>query len=128
MLFPISYLEKFQPVKYYLSRISTSRNIKFSNSYKSTLIPRFWGFQSDLANFEEQAFINYNFLYTKFRARKTVLGARLCTWEIMHIKEQTCIILIITWYSSRKFTKLVLKPLADKNSLSISIICTAPFL
>ena len=34
-----------------------------------------------------QAFINYNFSYTRFRARKTVLGARPCTWEIVSEKE-----------------------------------------
>ena len=42
-------------------------------------------------------------------------------------KEQTCMLLIITWYSSRNCTKLVLKPLAAKNGLSISILCTASF-
>ena len=34
-----------------------------------------------------QAFINYNFSYTRFRVRKTVLGARPCTWEIVSEKE-----------------------------------------
>ena len=34
-----------------------------------------------------QAFINYNFSCTRFRAHKTVLRARPCTWEIMHVKE-----------------------------------------
>ena len=77
----------------------------------------------------QQAFINYNFFsYTRFCARKTVLGASLCTWEIVHVKEQTCMLLIITWYGGRKCTKLVLKPLAAKNGLSILVMCTAPFL
>ena len=31
-----------------------------------------------------------------FRARKTVLGARVCTWEIVPIKEETYTLLIIT--------------------------------
>ena len=47
------YLEDFQPVKYYFSRISTSRNIKLQKLYKFTLKNQFWSFQSDLANFEE---------------------------------------------------------------------------
>ena len=34
-----------------------------------------------------QAFTNYNFSCTVFRARKTVLRARRCTWEIVHVKE-----------------------------------------
>ena len=32
-------------------------------------------------------FINYNFLYTRFHTRKTVLGAYPCMWEIIHVKE-----------------------------------------
>ena len=43
-----------------------------------------------------QAFINYNFSYTRFRACKTVLGARPCTLEIVPVKEQTCTLLVIT--------------------------------
>ena len=70
----------------------------------------------------------YNFSDTEFRARKTILGAHPCMWKIMHIKEQTCTLLIITWFSGRKCTKLVLKPLTSKNGLSISVLCTAPFL
>ena len=51
-------------------------------------------------------------MYTRFCACKTVLGARLWTWEIVPVKEQTCTLLIITLYDSRKYTlhKLVLKP------------------
>ena len=56
-----------------------------------------------------QAFINYNFLYTRFYACKTILHARPCTWEIMHIKEKTYTLLIIT-FGSRNYTKLVFKP------------------
>ena len=63
-----------------------------------------------------QAFINYNFPYTRFCAHKTVLGACPCLWEIVSIKGQTCTLLIITWHSSRKYTKLVLKPLAAKTA------------
>ena len=76
----------------------------------------------------QQAFINYNFSYTKFRACETVLGARPCTWQIVNGKEQICTLLTITWYSSRNCNKLVLKPLAAQNGLSISILCTSPFL
>ena len=42
------------------------------------------------------AFINYNFPYTRFRARKTVLGARPFTWEIVHVKQETYTLLIAT--------------------------------
>ena len=59
-----------------------------------------------------QAFINHNFSYKRFRAR-------LSTWKIMYIKEQTCNLLIITWYGRRNRTKLQRKPLAAKNGLSI---------
>ena len=48
LLFLISYIETFQPVKYCYSRISTSRNIMFWKLYKFTLNPQFWSFQSDL--------------------------------------------------------------------------------
>ena len=65
----------------------------------------------------KQAFINYIFQYTKF-------CACLCIWEIIHVKEQTCTLLIITWYGNRNCTKLVLKPFAAKFSLSISVLCT----
>ena len=71
-----------------------------------------------------QAFINYNFWYTRFRALKSVLGARLCT----HVKYGTCTLLVLIWYDSKNCTKLVLKALAAKNSLSISVLYTAPFL
>ena len=37
-----------------------------------------------------QAFKNYSFLYTGFRALKISLGARSCSWKIVHEKEQTC--------------------------------------
>ena len=40
------------------------------------------------------------------------------------VKERTCTLLIVT-YGGRKCTKLVLKPLAAKNGLSISVLCIA---
>ena len=64
--------------------------------------------------FRLQAFINYNLLYTRFHAHKIALGARLCMWESVHVKEQMCTLLIITWYGGRNCTKLVLKPLKLK--------------
>ena len=73
--------------------------------------------RSSSQNFQMQAFINYNFLCTRFRAHK-----------ITHVKVQTCTSLISTRCSCRNCTKLVLKPLAAKNSLSISVLCIAPFL
>ena len=36
-------------------------------------------------NSTRKAFTNYDFSCTGFRARKTVLRARLCTWEIVHV-------------------------------------------
>ena len=59
--------------------------------------------------------------YTRFCAHKIILGARLCIWEIVHLKEKTCT-LLITWYGGRKCTKLVSKPLIAKNCLSISVL------
>ena len=78
-----------------------------------------------------QAFINYYFSNTRFLASKIVLRVYPCMWEIMHVKEQMCMmctLLIITCYNSRNCTKLVLKPLAAKNDLSISVLCIASFL
>ena len=49
-----------------------------------------------------------------------VLGARPCTWEIVHVQEQTSMLLTITWDGC---TKLVLKPLPAKNGLSVSVFC-----
>ena len=37
-----------------------------------------------------QVFINYKLSCTTFRTCKTILEARLCLWEIVHVKEQTC--------------------------------------
>ena len=68
--------------------------------------------------FTGQAFINYNFSYMRFHARKTVLVACPCTWEIVLVKGQMCMLLILTC-SSRKCTNLVLKPgikLSDSGS------------
>ena len=61
---------------------------------------------------------------TRFCACKTVLVACPCMVEIMHGKEQTWRLLIITWCSSRNCTKLVLKTLAVKNGLSVLLSCT----
>ena len=58
----------------------------------------------------------------------TVLGACPCMWEIMPVKEQMQMSLIIMWYGGRKCTKLVLKSLAAKNDLSFWVLCTTPFL
>ena len=44
-----------------------------------------------------------------FCARQAILGARLSMWEIVYVKEQMCMSLIITWYGSRNCTKLLLK-------------------
>ena len=50
----------------------------------------------------------------------------------MQVKEQTCMLLKITWYGSRNCAKLVLKPLAAKNSLSIvhccAVLCISLFI
>ena len=75
-----------------------------------------------------EAFINCNFSCTRFHTCKTILGTCLCTWEIVLVKEQTCMLLMITWYSSRKCTTLVLNLLTPTSSLSISVSCTAPVL
>ena len=75
----------------------------------------------------QQAFINYSLLCTRFRAFKIALLARPFTWEIRHAKEQTCTLLIITWYISINCTKLVLKPLAARNGLCFSpVYCSFP--
>ena len=75
-----------------------------------------------------QAFINYNFIVHKtlstqhhFRCISVHVGNCAC-------KEQMCMLRITTWYNGRKCTKLVSKFLAAKNGLSISVLCTAPFL
>ena len=47
---------------------------------------------------------------------------------MVHVKDQTCTLLIITWWSGRNCPKLVFKPLAAKKDLSISVLFTAPFL
>ena len=47
-------------------------------------------------------FTGLNFSYTKFHARKTVLGKRSCTWEIVPIKEQMWKLTIIARYGSKK--------------------------
>ena len=45
----------------------------------------------------------------------------------MHAKQQTCMLLIISWYSGGNCTELVLKPLGARYSLSFSVLCIAPF-
>ena len=62
------------------------------------------------------------FLYLRFCACKTFFR---CMWEIINVKGQMCTLLITTWHQSRNCTKLILKPLAAKNSLSISVLCIA---
>ena len=54
---------------------------------------------------------------TRFHVSKNVLGQCLSMWEIVHVKEQMCILLIITWSGNINCTKLVLKPFTAKNSL-----------
>ena len=54
--------------------------------------------------FQIQAFRDYNFLKTKFCVHKTVLGAHPYTWEMVHVKEQTCTLLIIARYGGRNCT------------------------
>ena len=57
-------------------------------------------------------------MYTRFPARKTVIGARPRTWKIVHVREQICkCTLLMTWYDGRNCTKLVLKLLTVKNCL-----------
>ena len=88
-----------------------------------------WSYESlPLCNTKRhcQAFINYNFLYMRFRARKTDLGARPCMCDIVPVKEQTCNLSIVTWCGRRKCTKLVLKPLAGKNA-SLLQSCVQPW-
>ena len=70
-----------------------------------------------------QAFINYNFSCARFHAHKTVLGARPCTWETVHIKEQTSTLIITTWFGNRNCTKLVLKPLVAEKSYVLLLYC-----
>ena len=72
---------------------------------------------------QNQAFINLNFLCMRFGAYKTVLGACLCMLEIVHVKEQTCTLLIMTWYGGRNCAKLVLKSLAAKDHLFLCQPC-----
>ena len=86
-----------------------------------------YGIQKNLKDPPKSGLHN-NFSYTRFCACKTILGACPCMWEIMPVKEQTYMSLIITWYGGRKCTKLVLKPLAAKSDLSFSVLCTTPFL
>ena len=70
-------------------------------------------------------FVNYNFSCTRFCACKTLLGgAHPYTREIVHVKEQMCKLLIITWRRGRNCTKLVFEPLAAKNGCFISVLCT----
>ena len=56
-----------------------------------------------------------------------VLDACQCTCKIVPAKEQMCT-LLITWYSSRKCIKSVLKSLVAKSSLPISVLCISIFL
>ena len=49
-----SFIPKGVSTGKYISRISTPRNVKLWKSYKFTLKPQFWSFQSDLANLEDR--------------------------------------------------------------------------
>ena len=63
----------------------------------------------------------------KFCARQAILGARLCMWEIVYVKEQTCTSLIIKWYGSRSCTKLMLKIRRLQWPLYFSLVyCSFP--
>ena len=75
----------------------------------------------------QQTFINYKFLCTRFRARKTVLGARSCAWKIVHVKEQMCTLLIITRHGGRNCTKLVLKKTWQLKTASLFQSCLLLF-
>ena len=68
----------------------------------------------------------YSIYFIIFHAQNFVCTK--ITWEIIHVKEQTCTLLILIWYGCRNCTKLVSKLLAAKNSLSISVLCIASFL
>ena len=72
-------------------------------------------------NSDCQAFTNYSFSCTSFRVNKTILCANLCMWEIMHVAEQTYMLLTITCYSSRNCTKIKFKTLcSQKQTLYLS--------
>ena len=53
---------------------------------------------------------------------------RCTSVKIVQVKEETCMLLIITWNSGRNCTKLIWKPLVANNDLSISVLCIASFL
>ena len=76
---------------------------------------------------ENLIYVRWNRIKTRLSACKTVSGAYWCTSEFVHVKKQTCALLII-WYGSRNCNKLVLKPLGGKNDLCISVLCIASFL
>ena len=52
----------------------------------------------------------------RFCKCKTILGECPCMWENIHIKEETCTLLIITWFDGRNCTTLVLKLLTAKKA------------
>ena len=53
---------------------------------------------------------------------------RCTSVKIVQGKEETCMLLIITWNSGRNFTKLIWKPLVGHNDLPVSVLCIASFL
>ena len=74
-----------------------------------------------------QAFINYKFSCTRFCT--CLLGTSVHMGNCAHKRADMHFTNnMIPWYSSRNCTKLVLKPLACKNSLSISGLYIATFL
>ena len=91
LLFLISYLKELQPVIYYFSRISTSRNIKLWKSYKFTLNLQFWSSQSDLANFEEWFLL----IHTRYYAEIFRIS------YLIHCKNLANFYQILRWVMSR---------------------------
>ena len=77
---------------------------------------------------QNQAFINYNFFIYKILGMQNCFRWRPFMWEIVPIKEQTCMFLTLKWYGCRKCTKLISKPWAATNGLPVSVLCIAPSL
>ena len=76
-----------QTAKYYL--FDNHKVFEYQTRIELFNIPR---------TLEHLKFINYHFLYTRFCLFKTIIACP-CLWEIMHVKEQTCKLLIITiWW------------------------------
>ena len=66
-------------------------------------------------------------LHTYFFVNKILCLQNHFKCTSVHVKEQTCTLLIIIWYSIRNCSKLVLQPFAAKNSLYFSpVYCSFP--